>query len=362
MSNSELLQTLASMFGLAIYVDSVGRSMEFSFIKDIQDAQCLNLTSYYLSSETAINEKESKQYKSSLTPLSSSDFSDESLIDEVQHKEQLPDAEDHIGSAALVRDQNRYFVAEMEGDAYTNWKYVWKENGTNKEVLKVGDEDANSTEDITPAAKIPSMGILKHCEPTVPFVCECSNSVDQTLIFSQCIRFPVIQGGCISFLNSSQNSTLDLILMRYIGQYAIPYRFEFDFGENGKMTTAYVSAFSNGVRYYELMSPVCYGDDGERLPGNDLAATGEHSIGEVYVKPWLQLLGNYEKITYRFLLPPAKLLEVIRLFRPQDAAPETQVRWIFVENVRVLPIRMTFEIVEGKDQILTEIECAKPVV
>ena len=366
-TNTEFISTLRNMFGLAVFTDSIAKKMEFSFIKDILVASSLDLTKEVLNEESAIERGSCKLLKYHIPPLSSGESSDGTMLDEVTYRWELPDAEDEVGDYRLVRSENKYMRSMKEEDAYKNWKFEWRENGGNNETLIVGGQDqAEGEESLSMNVRIPHIDRMMHWkfDTAMLYTYGSHTSQDDAAIYSRPLDFPIIAGACGSFLNEGDFDQ-PFILLRYRGWATIPYSQYISWQSNGRMSHVYFKNFSEGDRCYELMSPVCYDNSngiGNRVPGNDLTATGEHSIGEVYVKPWLKLLSNYEKITYRFLLPPAKLLEVIQLLRPQDAAPSQQVRWIFVENIRVLPIRMTFEIVEGKDQILTEIECAKPVM
>lgn len=366
-TNSDFLSALCNLFGVAVFCDSIGKRMELTLIRDILHSQAIDLSTLILTDETSIGLHEKKRYTYSLPPLTSGGDTGK-LLPEITYRWELPEAGLEYGNSVLVRSENKYMASVKEGDSYLNWKFEWRDNGGNGENLLVGDNDDSEGETkVEVAVKIPHLDRMMHWDygisrddMTVEYGSHTSR--DYSDLFSRPLDFPIISGRCVSFLNDG-DAEMDLILLRYRGWSVIPYKISvsWQIGQNNNIC---IKNFSEGDRYYERMSPVCYDNSngiGNRVPGNDLTATGENSIGEVYVKPWLQLLGNYEKITYRFLLPPARLLEVIRLFRPQDAAPENQVRWLFVENVRVLPIRMTFEIVEGKDRILTEIECAKPV-
>lgn len=367
-TNSEFLSALCNLFGVALFCDSIEHKMELSLICDILKSKTINLTNFILTNETSIGSQEKKLYTYTIPPLISGG-SIGKILPEITYRWEFNEAGLEYGNSVLVRSENKYMTSVKEGDSYLNWKFEWRDNGGNNEELAVGENDDNEGETkVEVAVKIPHLDRMMHWDYGISrddMIVDYGShtSHDTSDLFSRPIDFPIISGRCGSFLNDS-DAEMDLILLRYRGWGVIPYNF-YVLWKIGQDNHIYIKNFSEGDRYYERMSPVCYDNSngiGNRVPGNDLTATGEHSIGEVYVKPWLQLLSNYEKITYRFLLPPAKLLEVIRLFRPQNAAPENQVRWIFVENVRVLPIRMTFEIVEGKDQILTEIECAKPVV
>ena len=370
-TNSELLNSLQNLYGLAFFIDSQSKEIEISFIKDTLRAKHIDLTRYVMNDETSISGWEVRRYVYELPPIESNDVADDDLLEDNEYMNTLPVAADNVGKKTYIRSLNEIFAAVRVEDAVTIWSYIWERFSGNTLTLPVGESDIGEEDTrITVGAQIPS----KHFTFFIPdknteYICDADYPYGIPYVpainsFEEQLHYPVISGKAISFLNDNKEG-FALILLRYLGDEKLPPHMEYhpNLGSISLLRrTLAVEDWYNGPHYYHHFSPVCYGNDNARVPGNDLTATGEHSIGEVYVKPWLQLLSNYEKITYRFLLPPAKLLEVIRLFRPQDAAPENQVRWIFVENVRVLPIRMTFEIVEGKDQILTEIECAKPVV
>lgn len=370
-TNSELLNSLQNLYGLAFFIDSQSKEIEISFIKDTLRAKHIDLTRYVMNDETSISGWEVRRYVYELPPIESNEVADDDLLEDNEYMNTLPVAADNVGKKTYIRSLNEIFAAVRVEDAVTIWSYIWERFSGNTHTLPVGESDIGEEDTkITVGAQIPS----KHFTFFIPdknteYICDADYPYGIPYVpainsFEEQLHYPVISGKAISFLNDNKEG-FALILLRYLGDEKLPPHMEYhlNLGSISLLRrTLAVEDWYNGPHYYHHFSPVCYGNDNARVPGNDLTATGEHSIGEVYVKPWLQLLSNYEKITYRFLLPPAKLLEVIRLFRPQDAAPENQVRWIFVENVRVLPIRMTFEIVEGKDQILTEIECAKPVV
>lgn len=369
-TNSEFLKSLQCLYGLSFFIDSLSKEIEISFIKDIFTSGQIDLTHYEMDDETSFNGWEYHRYVYELPPVESNEVADDDLLEDNEYMSTLPVAADNVGKKTYIRSLNEIYSAQRVEDAITVWSYIWERYSGNALTLPVGESDMGDDDTrVTVGVEIPSKQftffspdvgtdyIVDAEHPSgVPYVPEI-DSVEAQL------HYPSIKAQAVSFLNET-NSGFDLILLRYLGDEEIPPHMRYHHNVSNPLIigTLAVEDWDNGPHYYHHFSPVCYGNDNARIPGNDLTATGEHSIGEVYVKPWLQLLSNYEKITYRFLLPPAKLLEVIRLFRPQDAVPENQVRWIFVENVRVLPIRMTFEIVEGKDQILTEIECAKPVV
>jgi hypothetical protein len=90
-----------------------------------------------------------------------------------------------------------------------------------------------------------------------------------------------------------------------------------------------------------------------------LTVDGENSLGQIYVMPYLKLLGDYEPVTMQFLFPLHIFLEVRNLLKPQDKDPEQQTRWILVNNTKMLPIQMKFEFTTSKQYIKAELKMAK---
>jgi len=87
--------------------------------------------------------------------------------------------------------------------------------------------------------------------------------------------------------------------------------------------------------------------------------SGENSVGERWVKPWLELLAGYERVKYRFSLPLSEFLQLWQLLKPQDLSAERQTRWLMVGNVKSLPIQITFQFTEGANYVITDVEAAK---
>jgi len=84
-----------------------------------------------------------------------------------------------------------------------------------------------------------------------------------------------------------------------------------------------------------------------------------HSLGEIYIKPYLDMIGGYEPVTAQFLFPLHAFLEVVNLFKPQAGSPSSQTRWVMINNIKMLPLQMKFEFTQGKNFIKSEIKMAK---
>lgn len=364
-TNSEFINTLKNMFGIGVFIDSTTKKVELSLAKDIIASQSvIDLTKYNLPDETAIERNDAKNYTYELQPVSRISGTP-TRIENVEYMSQLPIARKNIGKCALVRHLNEIYMAEKIEDDKIVWNNTWNRSGGNDSVLEVHSTDDDNEDSVNPGCSIPSVDFIDSKPPYYAQYFIGPNDVSKHSITvadrdtEEKIHFPDINGEAVSFINGnvSPDTNIPLILLRYIGDRELHFTTNYNTYEE-----AYIVRNWAYETFIQKFSPVCYDDDNARVSGNDLTATGDKSIGEVYVKPWLELLSDYEKITYRFILSPAKILEVMKLFRPQDVSPEDQVRWIYVENVKLMPIRMTFEVVEGKETILAEIECAKPVV
>ena len=52
-------------------------------------------------------------------------------------------------------------------------------------------------------------------------------------------------------------------------------------------------------------------------------------------------------------------VQLWQLLKPQNCPVERQKRWIMADNVRYLPVKMTFQFTEGSHRVTATVECAK---
>ncbi len=319
-TNGDFLNTICNAFGLALFVDSGAKRMEFTFFKDIiGKARSLDLSAYVDDRETAITKNDEKKYVYKLEGISSETIDETKVLPPVVRAADLPDAVINYGKVCFVENENAYRIAEREGDAIDNWVFKWNPLCGNVLTLELGDGEA---EEVTPSAKVPSMKIID------------GNKQESYRSF-----LPVIsQTGCSTIFDTG-STEFDMILMSYYGRR--PF------------TTA------GGTFHYEAMRPTCMTSDGTMEDGISLTPTGDQSVGELYVRPWLSFLSDYEKVTLKMMLPLTRFLEVWQLLKPQNTSIERQNRWILVDNVRYLPIKMTFQFKEGSRLVVANVECAK---
>jgi hypothetical protein len=205
-----------------------------------------------------------------------------------------------------VRNANAFYVSEKNT---SNNTWEWKEYCGNVKELKVNENasEEESAVEITPNAKIPYL--TPGPEPNTYYV--------------------KITGKSRSILYDNSTEDFPLILNVLTGP------------------------FDNGYQYYDNMSPAS-----RSTSMFSLRTDTENSVGQVFAKPYLELISNYEPVSCQFLLPLHQFIEVMNLLKPQDIPTSMQKRWIMVNNIKMLPIKMTFEFNEGKNTVKAEIKMA----
>lgn len=319
-TNGGFLNTICNAFGLALFVDSATRRMEFTFFKDIlEKSRSLDLSEYVDDRETAIEKNDEKRYVYKLEGISCETIDETKVLPQVARAADLPDAVINYGRVCFVENENAYRIAEREGDAIENWVFKWNRYGGNALTLEIGDGDEEA---VTPSAKVPGMKIVDEKMP------------EANRAFLPEIR----QKGCSTIFDTG-STEFDMVLLSYYGRkpFATP----------------------QGTFYYEAMRPTCLAADGTAEDGISLTPTGDQSVGERFVRPWLSFLSDYEKVNLKMMLPLPRFLEVWQLLKPQNTSVESQNRWILVDNVRYIPIKMTFQFKEGSRLVVADIECAK---
>lgn len=309
---STFINEIVKTLGLSIMIDSQKKEIEIESINEILNSHnYIDLNRFLLTNETSVDNSILDSYSFAFSAIEENEVNDYITV---QNYEALPDAKVHLGKIVFVKNQNIFYRSIQRGDSALNWIYNWEFYSGNTIKKTIGEE--NITE-IKSESKIPSL----RC-------CNRASKADDLI--------PEINAPGISRMFSTGNENMDLILVNYCGSKKL-----------------------NNYPYYEFefASPINYGKR-----GYDLTSTGENSVGENLIAPWLTLLSNHEIITHRFLFDLKTFLEVWLLLKPQDKPVSQQTRWVMVESVKLLPKKMTFEFTEGKEYILAEIELAKPVV
>lgn len=332
-SNSEFINAIKDAFGLTFYIDARSMIVEMSYAKKILEARkALDLTPYLLNEETYIDESDDKQFSYTLPPASDNEIDENSMIDPVDRYLDLPNPTTYLGKCCYVRGYNMIFKAERLGNAASNWEYKWVPVAGNNQYLVIGE--GKDSEKISPKLKIGSMTRV---------------SDSGTGIVENNYKLPCTEETGVSPLYDTGTTSFDMIILRYLGVQKLSSTLPTD--NNGIVPQLYI----------ELASPVCY-DVRDSIMENGLSGLttlGDNSIGEKYIRPLLDFRTNSDTVVCQFLLPISILLQVIVLVRPQTIATSQQVRWCFVQNQRMIPRKITFEIRADDSRIKAEIEFAK---
>ena len=319
LSNSDFISNICNCFGLSMFIDSSKGKIEFSFFKDIlSSAQALDLSPYLLNKKSYIEKNEPKKYRFKLEGINTEDIDETKILPPVRSYSQLPDALSHYGKICFVENENRYHIAERVGDAVENWVFKWNPYAGNSQVLEIGEGEC---EEITPRLKIPNMQIADEKAYTSYFLLNIETN------------------GC-SPIFDTENKDFEMVLINYVGRRRL--------GQENV--------------WYEHAAPVCMDRQGNQEQGLNLTATGANSIGETYTAPWLTFLASHERVCHTFLLPVSAFLEVLQLLKPQDVSTNRQTRFVLIDSVKLMPIKMTFQFTEGSSYIIAEILFAKEKV
>ncbi len=320
LSNEEFITEVCNFFGLARYIDSTKKEVELSYIKDIlKSPKFLDLSKYCLTNEAEIELVDEKEYHYSISSTLE-ETNPENVIDPCEMYWDLPDPKINLGKFCFVIAENVFYEAKKLESDTENWVYGWRIFSGNTNSLVIGSGDKNELK-----SKV-----------SIPYLQKCGKY--NTLNF-----VPVIpKKGVSSIFNSSESSDFDMILLSYYN--------------NEKF---WIESNSTYV-YKECFRPTL--PDQAPSWAKSLTPTGSKSAGEVLVAPWLDLLSDYDKVNHKFSVPLAVFLEIIALLKPQEKNPDLQVRFVIVNQIKLIPIRMIFEFNSGKPNILAEIEFAYPKI
>lgn len=313
-SNSAFLTTMMRTLGLCYFADNKSRQIELISLPEMMKAGSLDLSSYVLTRETELAMPEMKKYGVSLDSLESADIDADVYIGEYDTFWRLPDPKKHLNKKAFVRNLNAYYAAVQVEDKDSSWRVEWQRCSGNNRKMTVGSGEESE----------------KKLDAIIPW--------QETRFFTVLRDGVIIANMNIPFRMQSSiypaDETSDKVFLMY-------YRGPISFNDH----SAY-KAFK-----FEDMRPV--------VPGEfSLTTTGENSLGEKYIKPWMKLNYTARTVTYKLRVPVLKALEIMRLIQPQRELPANQVRFVMVDNVKSVPKKITFEASVTSDMLLCEIEAA----
>lgn len=343
MTNSELINTIFKLFGTTFYVDSQRKIIEIGLGLNIAKAKSIDLTAYRLTNETTIEgEIVEKQYIYQLGCFDETEILEADIVEGIFfYKANLPTASyTYMGKYGFVVSENAYYKCILDvadenasgsgGEDEAVETYSWQYYSGNVNKLRVGETGEEVV--IKPNVVIPC---ITHIEDTITkYVME---------------DLPEIKDEGISAEYQTGTDTFRLILTYFYDHQSFDVK-------------GYSSPDEHPF-YISICSPI----NRFRQPATqsdylDLNTEGDKSLGETFVAPYLEMLNNYEIVSEKFLLPLSKTLEVMNLLKPQEMPAENQTRWVLINNVKMLPIKIDFVFQKNKEMVSCEINFAKYIV
>lgn len=314
----EFVKNLKNSMGLMLFTDSQGRKVEISTARDLLLAGSLDLSDYELVRETSREVVEQSGYKFAFDKIGTDEDEDGddllvgNMLDDVDDISDLPSAEENVGRVCYVRSRNAYYTTEWDVLDSGESSAVWVEKEGARRWLKVGD---GGTE-VSPTAVVPGItGYLSLYRGN-----------------GSSVMIPDIDQEIESDMFGTEKGDKIILLM---------YRGHKTFRSDANIL--HVRTFG-----FEDMCPFS-------SSGLQLTSTGDNSVGEEYIRPLLEMISKEDTFSYKFLLPINKVLEVMNLLKPQEAVASGQVRFVLVNNFRILPKKITFQIDNNGGRYLCEV-------
>lgn len=306
--------------GMCYYIDSRSGEIEMSSYSDVAKSRVLDLTPYALTNETNIEKPSDKKTRYTIKPVNSDTLTDEErrLAKETNRFNNIGSCQPRVGDVIFVRDMNAYYIVGEEQNENGVWLETYNEYAGNDIALEIGEGEESASNSTSKVPALATTGYL---------------SVGQGAYGNMLI--PNIPMELKSVLSGNENEDkTDLVMLLYRG-----------------MNEAKIEGADYTMRYAD-MRPVSSN-------GFSLITTGEESLGEKYLRPYITIRDHSRTITYKLRVPILKALEIIRLVQPQHEEPRSQVRCVMIDNVKSMPRKISLQIDNNDSLVLCEIEAAK---
>ena len=326
LSNGEFLKELCKFFGLNMYAGGFSRRVQLSFFADVFSAGELDITEYVVGM-TKLN-YETHNYHVKVQPvLGVMEVNPQKDAGVFTDREELPLPQTKKGKFAFVRNENSWRHSanreEDEESSTNSTVYNWIHDKGNNFALEVGDAEQKE-EEVKSAIRVPNMR-WTDTKATAKYLNE------------------VPQSGCSAMMQDEYTGEFDFIIQQYRGRRLLPLQKTGDVQEG----------------YIEDANPTWYNADGTvDTTALNLTATGEQSVGEMWLKPYYEFMATKEDFEFIVRVPARVFLELYNLMQPQDKPERQQVRWVAFRSQRYLPIRISYQF--GKaDTVIATITCAR---
>lgn len=321
MTNGEFLTRICQIFGLNLFTNPLNREVQFSFFKDTLLGKSFDISQWVTHSEKM--EYTPTKYEVTVTPaLGTKSVAEKNILEPVSNAGGLPGAFIHKNKHAFVENENAYRRSTQQEGTST---FKWDQAGGNDHKLTAGSPNPEKTEEVKIEANIPNMRMAdeKITNTNPKYICE------------------VPLTGCSPLLDEDYDGEFDLVIQQYKGRRLISMN-------NGTVASAFI----------EDANPTCYDENGNASDNYlTLAADGQNSIGQKWLKSVYDFKGNCENYRFTAKLPAWAFLRVYGLLKPQTGSPAQQERWLYVNGNKFIPTKISYEFGMG-DKVIATIECA----
>ena len=328
LSNGEFLSRICKLFGLNMFANPMTKEVQLSFFSDVMQAQSFDISQWVTSEERM--EYQPKEYQVRITPaLSTKSVAESNIIDEADNADSLPPAVTNKNKHAYVKAEKAYRRSTIIQDTS---RFRWEQSGGDDRCLAAGAGDSEETEEVKIEANVPNMRMVDEelAKTKRKYICELN------------------VGGNSPLLDEDYSGEFDFVLQQYHGHRLLSL-------PDGVTTTEAYIEDANPTQYTDGISSNV---DSAYL---DLSTGGKGSIGQQWLRPLYQFLGNCERYRFTAYLPTWAFQKVYALLKPQSGSPAQQTRWLQIKSNRYMPIKMSFEIGSSRYVVAT-IECAAPHV
>ena len=318
LTNGDFVKAICKFFGLNIYVCSNSRTVQINFFADEENTKSLDVSKYVVGHKKLVYDP--KRFEISFgSTMEAKNINSFIILDEVTTKEELPPPRRNINKYCFVANENKYYHSSIDEDSK---KTKWIHAVGNNKTLAVGTSD--NIEEVNIDVKIPNMRVVDE-NHIAKYFCE--------------VGIP----GCSKLLQEEYSGEFDLVLMQYVGKKLIRLENE----GNHQFATI------------ERANPTFYGENGATNRNYiNLTTTGEQSVGEMWLHPKYDFIGNGEYFEFTLAVPTVVLLEILTLLSPQNGPITQQTRWLMVKNQRYLPKKIIAEL-SSSDIAKVTIECVR---
>ncbi|MFZ4400582.1 MAG: hypothetical protein ACOYO1_11150 [Bacteroidales bacterium] len=304
-----VLNALKTNFGLAMWFDGEGKATEVSFLKDVlKSHNSIDITDFVVKDSLEITTQESIGYK--LTQKNDDEAKDVAILTNLgkfMKKSDLPTPDKLNIIAEVLQEGCFYQYKKNENDQTLSWvKY-----GTSVGMV------TSVTERIRSAEVAMEIGITTN------------------VILQDRLVPDSKQEGTSEFFDTGVNET-DMQLLIWHG----------------------MKPDKNGHNY-PFASALRYSIDGTPLSDIELRLDGAHGLFANFLQPWYDFLDTAEQICLQMKIGDEKLIELLKLFKPQANKASQQIRKIKYQGSLLLPKTMSFIIPVSGGFIETEITALK---